>query len=650
MITYTTKTLLITLLALWLCLFEASPGYALTLNEAQKLLASDGAAGDEYGISVSISGDTAVIGAFADDDNANGAGSAYVYNRNSAGTWNEQQKLTASDAAVGDRFGISVSISGETIVIGAQFDDDNGNSSGSAYVFVRDGSGMWTEQQKLTASDGATGDDFGISSSVSGDTAVFGAWKDDDNGSETGSAYVFVRDGSGVWSEQQKLIASDGTGGDTFGISVSIYGNSALIGAWQDDGNNGSAYVFVRDGSGVWLEQQKLTTSNATSGARLGISVSIFADTAVIGADKDNGTGSAYVFLRDGSGIWSEQQKLTGSEATTGDEIGSSVSISGDTAVIGAIRANDNGSQSGSAYVFVRDGSGVWNERNRLEPSDATAGDWFGNSVSIWGDTAVIGARLDGNNGNQSGSAYVFDTSDSNTNLLTLEKLINHRNRPTLDTAAQLLAGTRYRVDYKVTNNSSNRLTQVKVYEGGELVCNLYALEPGESKQRYSCSNNQDVLVGTSNIDATVTAKVAASNEELVSQTNAYYIGHSNVPGILNVTHYVNDKNADTQASAVDVTDNKAEFLFRVKNTGLIELYRVKTYHDPASPINSGWQQQCYIGTLLPGQVRYCKRTISVNRIGLNKAFGRVQSVNANVSATGFVNSANPTYFNVVLP
>ena len=261
---------------------------------------------------------------------------------------------------------------------------------------------------------------------------------------------------------------------------------------------------------------------------------------------------------------------------------------------------------------------------------------WAGTATDQRG-VAVEGLRDSG--------AYEFTGA---MNALTIEKLINHRVRETAGTAAQLLAGTRYRADYKVTNNSPNRIYRVRVFEGGQFVCNLYALDPGESTQ--GCTNNQAVLVGANNVPASVSAIVSGSSETLSGQTNAYYTGLSNMPGELNVTHYVNDNNADTQASAVDVNGNEADVLFRVENTGSIELYRIKTYHDPFSPINSGWQEKCFIGTMMPGQIRYCKRTINITEAGLNKVFGRAQGLNANVSATGYVNASNPTYFNVVLP
>ena len=182
-------------------------------------IVGSGEANDEYGYAVSVSGDTAIIGAYQDNDVGDDSGSAYVYVR-SGSTWTQQAKLTASDGADDDEFGFSVSIDGDTAVIGAYRDDDAGSSSGSAYVFVRSGS-SWTEQQKLVAADGASNDEFGYAVSVSDDTAVIGAHRDDDVGSSSGSIYIYVRSGSS-WTLQQKLTASDGDSSDEFGYAVSV--------------------------------------------------------------------------------------------------------------------------------------------------------------------------------------------------------------------------------------------------------------------------------------------------------------------------------------------------------------------------------------------------------------------------------------------
>ncbi len=400
-----------------------NPNLASSVPLELKQTASDGASGDQFGFRVAISGDTAVIGAAGDDDNGSGSGSAYVYVR-SGGAWMEQQKLTASDGAASDNFGYSVSISGDTVVIGAIADDDNGSSSGSAYVYSRSG-GVWAEQQKLTASDATAGDSFGFSVAVSGDTAVIGARSDDDNGGNSGSAYVFVRSG-GVWIEQQKLAASDIVGGDEFGFSVAVEGNTTIVGARLDDDNgtaSGSAYVYTRSG-GVWTEQQKLTANDGAFGDQFAYSVAISGDSVVIGAyqDDDNGdnSGSAYVYVRSGcpgACVWTEQQKLVAGDGAADDGFGWSVTISADTVVIGAVGDDDNGSVSGSAYVYTR-GGGVWTEQQKLTASDGAASDQFGHSVAISGDTAMIGALGDDDNGSVSGSTYAYDFDFDNDGLL----------------------------------------------------------------------------------------------------------------------------------------------------------------------------------------------------------------------------------------
>src|SRR3990172_3418908 len=273
---------------------------ASAATQQAKLTAGDGAAGDYFGERVSVDGDTALVGAVWDDDNGTNSGSAYVYVR-SGTTWSQQAKLTAGDGAAGDWFGSWVSVDGDTALVGAMFDDDKGTDSGSAYVFVRSGT-SWSQQAKLTASDGAAGDELGESASLDGNTALVGVYRDDDNGTDSGSAYVFVRSGT-TWSQQAKLTAGDGAAGDQFGASVSVAGDAALLGARFDDDNgpdSGSAYVLVRSGT-AWSQQAKLTAGDGAAGDQFGSDVSVACDTALLaaGGDDDNGTdsGSAYVFV-----------------------------------------------------------------------------------------------------------------------------------------------------------------------------------------------------------------------------------------------------------------------------------------------------------------------------------------------------------------
>ncbi|NOT00491.1 MAG: hypothetical protein HOP29_07675 [Phycisphaerales bacterium] len=387
--------------------------------DEQKLTAFDALADDHFGYSVSVSGDTSVVGAHTEGEGGIQFGSAYVFVR-SGGVWTQQQKLTASDAAAGDQFGWSVSVSEDTVVVGAYADDHAGGSdAGSAYVFVRIG-GVWTQQQKLTSPDAAADHQFGWSVSVSGDTVVVGARFDDDAGTHSGSAYVFFRSGT-VWTQQQKLAASDAAAGDEFGYSVSVSGNTAIVGARGDDDAgslSGSAYIYVRNG-GVWTQEQKLTALDAAGDDLFGWSVALSGDTANVGAifnddacpgDPPNcDSGSAYVFVRSGN-VWTQQQKLTASDAAALDRFGVSVSVSGNTAVIGASGDGGDGAGSGSAYVFLRTG-GTWmqHQHQKLTASDAAPSDEFGNSVSVSGDTVLVGAYQNNHAaGLDAGSAYVF--------------------------------------------------------------------------------------------------------------------------------------------------------------------------------------------------------------------------------------------------
>jgi hypothetical protein len=361
-----------------------------TWSEQQKLTASDAEPSDHFG-RVSISGEYALIGAYGDNSNT---GSAYIFKR-SGSTWTEQQKLTASDAATNDYFGISTDIDGEYAVVGAYYKN---NQQGATYVFKRDGS-TWSQQQKLTATGGNFGDRFGICVSIDGDYVIVGAEGD---GNEKGAAYVFIRLGT-VWSQQTKLTASDGADNDRFGINVCIDKDYGLIGAFGDDSQKGSAYVFKRSGT-VWGQQAKLTASDGATGDRFGVSVSIDGEYAVIGAYYDDGnTGSVYVFKRSGAS-WAQEQKLTASGGTLDDWFGIVISIDVYNILIGAYGDdNANGNNAGCAYIFGMDNNAP-NPPVITGPTSGSAGTSYpytftstepdGDDVSYyikWGDGATSG-------------------------------------------------------------------------------------------------------------------------------------------------------------------------------------------------------------------------------------------------------------------
>ena len=369
---------------------DAAAAYPITVDpwiQQQEVSASDAANNDNFGYSVSVSGSTAVIGAPMKNSSQ---GAAYVFVL-SGSIWTQQQKLTASDGVSQDQFGKSVSLNGDSVVIGAS---GRVSGTGAAYVFVRSGT-TWTQQQRLTASDPGGSNYFGISLSLNGDTAVVGAFG---ASAGRGAAYVFVRSGT-TWTQQQKLTASDGVSLDQFGWSVSVNADTAVIGA---DFKN-AAYVFVRSGT-TWSQQQELTASDAVNGDYFGWSVSVSGDTAVISDSiKTSNQGVAYVFVRSGT-TWTQQQEIIGSDVTFGDRFGISVAVNGNTAIVGA---NGKNNSDGAAYVFVRSGT-TWTQQQKLTASDPVSGDGFGISVSVDLGTAVSGAL--GKN-TFKGAAYMFTFS-----------------------------------------------------------------------------------------------------------------------------------------------------------------------------------------------------------------------------------------------
>ncbi len=320
---------------------------------------------------------------------------------------NEDAKLLPTDGATGDTFGSAVAIDANVAIIGAQNDDDSGPSSGSAYIYRFDGTD-WNQEAKLTVIDGNTSDAFGGSVSVAGNLAVVGAPGDDDGGFSSGSIYVYRFDGSS-WSLDAKLGASDAGSGDGFGMSISCDEDTVLVGAPGDDGSSGSLYVFRYDGAS-WSQQAKLTASDAGVGDMLGISVSIFGSAAIGGArlDDDGGlnAGAAYVFRFDGTS-WSQEAKLLASDAAGADLFGAAVSIDRTVAVIGAPLDDDGAFNAGSAYVFRFDGTS-WNQETKLVAADIAGGDQFGIAVSNCLDIAVVGSQADDVNGFNSGAAYVY--------------------------------------------------------------------------------------------------------------------------------------------------------------------------------------------------------------------------------------------------
>ncbi len=425
-------------------------------QQKQKIASTDRAITDRFGHAVNISGSFAIVGAYQQDLDANGlnnltdAGAAYIYERSTAGVWIQKKKLVASDRAANDLFGYAVAISGSYAIVSAIHDDEeaNGsntlNNSGSIYFFERNGSGNWLQVQKLTSNDRGANDEFGYSVSISGSTAIVGAYLEDEDANNTntltnaGSAYLFERNGSGVWSQVQKINSSDRAASDGFGVSVSVSNTKCIVGAYQEDENAsgintrtdaGSAYLFERNTSGVWIQVKKIVASDRTTNDKFGISVCIDDTIAVVGAfnqdknlsgiDSISDAGAAYVYTRNTSGLWLISQKIIAADRGTLDWFGYSVSISGTNIIAGAYQEDEDANSlntkadAGSAYIFKRIGSS-WFQEEKIVSTDRAVGDNFGVSVGVSGNLFLVGAFSEDENANgtntlnNAGSAYFF--------------------------------------------------------------------------------------------------------------------------------------------------------------------------------------------------------------------------------------------------
>jgi hypothetical protein len=332
--------------------------------------------------------------------------------------WPVEERLFAHDQVDNWGFGNAVALDGDRAIVGASRADINGEANrGAAYVFVRQG-GEWVEETQLLAFDGAEGDHFGSSVALSGDTAVVGApLANVDGQTFRGAAYVFQIVGGG-WLPREKLRASDGVAQDRLGWSVAIDGDTLLASAIaaEIDGNpnQGATYVYTRRG-GLWSESQKLFDERGMLADAFGSSLALQGDTALVGAHSANiggniNQGAAYVYSRV-DGTWLLEQKLLASDGTNPDQLGWSVALHGDLAVIGAWqKVVDGNAAHGAAYVFRRSGT-TWTEEQRLTPSDGHEFTFFGWAVAVKDHLALIGARHDFPGANQQGVVYEFRRS-----------------------------------------------------------------------------------------------------------------------------------------------------------------------------------------------------------------------------------------------
>ena len=369
-------------------------------NFETTVLASNRIVQPLFGASVAIGESLAVIGAEGKETDA---GAAFVFERTETG-WRQTAELAASDGAAGDLFGKSVDLTDDLIIVGAPGDDnENGDNAGAAYVFLK-GSMGWSEQARLVASDGAEDDYFARSVAINGSTIAVGApLADATAGDDAGKVYTFASEGS-LWNEQAILTVAEGAASDNLGASVALENTTLVIGAPQDEMGSGRVYVFEQIG-GSWVQEAELIGSDNELGDALGTDVDIHDNYILTGAPlHNNETGAAYVFRRT-SGQWgrNEEGKIESANSISGIRFGESVALSGAFSLVGA--PYEDG-ESGVAYLFEKDGL-TWLQQSRLSADEDTGLAFYGNDVALTGDNALIGSVLASNgNGEEAGAAY----------------------------------------------------------------------------------------------------------------------------------------------------------------------------------------------------------------------------------------------------
>jgi hypothetical protein len=377
-------------------------------TEEQKLLPSDPESEKRFGYDVAVDGDALIVGAVGVDGYT---GAVYFYAR-VGGVWTNEQKIQPVSATFIDEVGFAVAIDGDVAIAGAPGDDEGcgpGCNSGAAYVF-RNVDGTWVDEQKLIASDAAFQEQFGHAVAVRGDTVLVTSRTDDDAGISTGSVWVYrFQDGS--WQEVQKLNASDAEVGDLFGHSVALGDGVLVVGALQDDDacpddplcNSGSAYVFRFNGS-TWTEEAKLVASDGAEDDEFGNAVAVDGDYVVVGArwaddacpeDPDCNSGVAYVY-HDQNGTWVDEGKLGASDMAATDYFGVDVAVIGDRALVGSYLDDDAGTASGSVYIYDLTGASCECPED-LDGNDTVDVFDLLQLLSAWGDCPDCPEDLDGN-------------------------------------------------------------------------------------------------------------------------------------------------------------------------------------------------------------------------------------------------------------
>ena len=573
--------------------------HSQTFTQIFKAAAMDREIDDRLGYSVDISGNYAIIGCYGDDFAPvdPNMGSAYIFEKTGIEDWTFVQKVSASDRDDYDRFGWSVAIDGNIAVVGAYQEDHNLvdaaplSNAGSAYVYTRGVDGVWIQMQKLIASDRTAGDEFGWAVDISDSTIIVGAHHEGHDAFggayeyHAGSAYIFDLNLAGTWVETQKIVGSqraddhfypegrpdpdDENLSDLFGGSVAISGNYIIVGAHNHDyglggvgtgflWNQGIAYVFERSG-GVWTEVEKLQATIQKAWDRFGYAVDIDSTLAVVGVWAEDesefgaaslmNSGGAYIFERDLSGNWIQEQKLDASDRTTGDHFGRSVAIDGDYLVIGAEQEDIDGdgglgdtlSNAGAAYIFLKGGGGTWTEIQKIAASDRNDLDLFGDDVAISGSTILAGAwqqDLDSDGGAEledAGAAYFYSAIVCEEIFSEQDITICEGENYTIGESIYSITGTYVdtllNVDACDSIVTTNLTVNPRVYHDQVIsVCFGSTFEVGDNVYDESGSYS-DTLISMTGCDSIVTTNLTVDEEITFEQSLTICAGEFIVVG-----------------------------------------------------------------------------------------------------------------------
>ena len=380
-------------------------------EESAIITASDSEVNDRFGTKVYIHGDLAAISSTKNDDQGDDSGSVYLFERQQDGSWNEVAIIIPEDISTNDRFGSSISMDGDRMIIGAQYAMNNGSRCGCTYIYERQADGTWQQQAKMVPWDGEGQDNFGSGVCLQGDMALVSNPRDDEN---RGSIRIHERQADGTWPETGRLDLTNGESGQFFGQSFSFSGNALVVGVGGINDFTGGAFYYVRQANGDWILEEEFMALDGNPGDQFGTSVDLYAGKAVVGAFKDsdeaNFGGSAYVFECIPGGGWAQTAKLTAPAAASEDYFGRCVSIHDNRIIVGAEGQDSKANNAGAFFSFTCQPDGSWTYSAMMTASDGAPSDLFGRNLDLMGTRAIVGAYVnDTPAGSNAGAAYIFD-------------------------------------------------------------------------------------------------------------------------------------------------------------------------------------------------------------------------------------------------